>query len=79
MFQCSVIQLWDQRMTVISGSDCGAVCHVSVETDIIDNISAGRDIGVYGRLFCGLLENSLSFFYYPFSSLCPTVDIYCKK
>jgi len=64
MFQCWVIQFWDQRMSIISGSDCRAMCHVSVETEIIDKISASQDItildmgGSYGT--CGLLENKLT-------------------
>lgn len=48
-------------MSVISGSDCGAMCHVSVETKIIDNISAGQDTALYGCFFYGHLENNLTY------------------
>ncbi len=53
-------------MGVISGSDFGVMCHVSVETKIIDNISASQDSALYGCFFyghlwsCRLLENKLT-------------------
>lgn len=52
-------------MSVISGSDCRAMCHVSVETEIIDNISVSQDITILDKWValtgtCGLLENKLT-------------------
>lgn len=52
-------------MSVISGSDWRAMCHVSVETEITDNISASQDIAILdmGGSYmgsCGLLENKLT-------------------